>query len=161
VTAKRSRRSRAPQRAHAPVQRRIPVPLLGAAIALAGIWAYATSFTGVFVLDDVRAIVRNETIRTLWPPTVVLAPPTGSTVAGRPVANLTFAINYALAPIEVRDAFTPARQDDPPTGAFLRNVWGYHLGNVLVHLAAGLTLFGVVRRTLTTPRVVPRFGLSA
>jgi hypothetical protein len=131
-------------------------------IVIAGIWAYATSFTGVFVLDDVRAIVSNETIRTLWPPTGPLAPPTGSTVAGRPVANLTFALNYALAADEVRDAFTPPRQDaGTSSGAFPRNVWGYHLGNVLVHLAAGLTLFGVIRRTLTTPRLAPQFGLSA
>jgi Flp pilus assembly protein TadD len=159
VTAKRSRRSRPPQRARAPVQRRSAVPLFAAAIAIVGIWAYATSFTGVFVLDDVRAIVRNETIRTLWPPTGPLAPPTGSTVAGRPVANLSFAINYALAPAQARDAFTPGRPDDGPSrGAFLQNVWGYHLGNLLVHLAAALTLFGVVRRTLMIPRLAERFG---
>ena len=136
--------------------------LLAVAIVTAGAWAYATSFTGVFVLDDVRAIVQNQTIRTLWPPAVPLSPPTGSTVAGRPIANLTFAVNYWLAPAEVRDVFTPARQDglasDP---AFLRNVWGYHLGNLFIHLAAGLVLFGVVRRTLTSPRLAPRFGRGA
>ena len=36
-------------------------------IAAAGLFAYAPSFDGVFALDDVRAIVRNETIRSLWP----------------------------------------------------------------------------------------------
>ena len=60
---------------------------------------------------------------------------------------------------EARDAFTPGRQDGgPSSGAFLRNVWGYHLGNLLVHLAAALAIFGVVRRTLTTPRLAERSG---
>ena len=37
--------------------------MLAALIVAAGAWAYSTSFRGVFVLDDVRAIVRNPTIR--------------------------------------------------------------------------------------------------
>ena len=41
------------------------------------------------------------------------------------------------------------------------NPAGYHLGNLLIHLAAALTLFGVVRRTLMTPRLTERFGDSA
>jgi tetratricopeptide (TPR) repeat protein len=43
------------------------------------------------------------------------------------VINLTFALNYAMGGL---------------------NVWGYHAVNLLVHTLAGLTLFGVVRRTL-------------
>jgi len=39
----------------------------GLVILAAGSWAYAPSFGGVFALDDVRAIVRNESIRSLWP----------------------------------------------------------------------------------------------
>jgi tetratricopeptide (TPR) repeat protein len=49
-------------------------------------------------------------------------------IAGRrPVVNLTLALSYALSGLDT---------------------WGYHLVNVIVHLLAGLTLFGVVRRTL-------------
>ena len=53
----------------------------------------------------------------------------GSTPSGRPVLNLTLALNYAL-------------------GGF--DVAGYHVLNLAIHLAAGLALFGVVRRTLTS-----------
>ncbi len=67
-------------------------------LAGASAWAYSTSFAGVLVLDDVRAIARNRTIRTLWPLPGPLSPPSGTIVSGRPVANLTLAINYALAP---------------------------------------------------------------
>ena len=102
-----------------------------------------------------RAIARNPTIRTLWPPSTPLSPPTACTVAGRPIANLSFAVNYALAPPDARDVFAPVagRPDD-----FLRNVWGYHFLNLVVHLAAALALFGVVRRTLATDRLRPLFG---
>jgi hypothetical protein len=42
-----------------------------------------------------------------------------------------------------------------------RQVWGYHAFNLIVHLLAGLTLFGIVRRTLLSPRLAGRFGGSA
>jgi tetratricopeptide (TPR) repeat protein len=129
----------------------------------AGAWAYATSFGGVFLLDDVRAIARNATIRTLWPITVPLAPPTASTVAGRPVANLSFAVNYALAPPDVRDVFEIGGPGSPPDAAdrLRRNAWGYHAANLLIHLASALLLFGIVRRTLLTDRLRPVFGSDA
>ncbi len=47
-------------------------------------------------------------------------------MAGRPVANLSFAVNYAF-------------------GA--RDVTGYHVANVAIHLLCALALFGIVRRT--------------
>ena len=46
---------------------------------------------------------------------------------GRPIVKLTLAINYALGGLDV---------------------WGYHLVNLVVHVLAALTLFGVVRRVL-------------
>ena len=123
------------------------IPTLGLAflILAAGSWAYSTSFRGVFVLDDVRAIVRNPTIRTLWPLTTALAPPAGSTVAGRPVANLSFALNYALAPA--------VPSEGPAAGAAISgprplDAAPFHAGNLVIHLFASLVLFGVVRRTL-------------
>ncbi len=75
-------------------------------------------------------------------------------MAGRPVANLSFALNYALAPADVRDVFSPdGAPGSPPASqaeAFLRNIWGYHALNLAIHLAAGLVLFGILRRTFAT-----------
>lgn len=123
-------------------------------------WAYVPGFVGVLALDDVRAIARNDSIRSL---TTALMPPGESTVAGRPVANLSFAINYALAPSEARDVFDPADRAAGPQAKdlFLRNVFGYHLGNLLIHLLNALLLFGVARRTLTSEAMKARVGASA
>ncbi len=123
----------------------LALALLAALIVAAGAWAYSTSFRGVLVLDDVRAIVRNPTIRSLWPPSIPLSPPSESTVAGRPVANLSFAISYALG------SSTPAAIDIAP----------FHAGNLIIHLAAALLLFGIVRRTLLSSSLRPGFGTAA
>src|ERR1700691_2412382 len=100
----------------------------GCAILLAGCLAYANSFSVPFVFDDEASIQGNPTIHHLWPLAPALHPPgNGSPVTGRPVANLSLAFNYALGGTRV---------------------WGYHLINLCVHLLAGLTLFGIVRRAL-------------
>ena len=129
---------------------------LAALIVAAGAWAFWPSFGGVFVLDDERAIVRNPTIRTLWPLTVPLSPPSESTVAGRPVANLSFALSYAMGPGAAAgdSAAAPGQRDalDPTP---------FHTGNLLIHLAAALALFGIVRRTLLSPRLRDRFEAAA
>ncbi len=44
---------------------------------------------------------------------------------------------------------------------YLRNVWGYHAFNLAIHLAAALTLFGVIRRTLLSPGMRDHFGQAA
>jgi tetratricopeptide (TPR) repeat protein len=109
----------------------------GVLLVLAVLAAYHNSFTGPFIFDDRPSIVENPTIRQLWPVTAALSPPQGEglTVSGRPVLNFSFAVNYALG----GDA-----------------VWSYHALNLLIHLLAGLTLFGIVRRTLVlVGRVVP------
>lgn len=110
-----------------PVGSRRTVWLSGLAIAVVALVAYANSFSGAFVFDDLPTIIRNESLRNLSEVGKVLSPPLDSTVSGRPVANLTFAINYAIGGLNPR---------------------GYHAGNLLIHILAGLTLFGVVRRTL-------------
>lgn len=106
-----------------------PRPAAIAAILAAGLAAYAGSFRGAFVLDDLSSIADNPTIRHLWDWKAVLTPLRGGglTVDGRPVLNLSFAINYALS----------------GTGP-----WSYHLVNLAIHLAAALTLFGIVWRVL-------------
>jgi len=136
--------------------------VVGVAVLLilaAGGWAYATSFGGVFVLDDIRAVVRNGTIRSLWPPDGPLNPPAASTVAGRPVANLSFAINYALA--RVGAPAPPPATGEPPAGTAPLDPRPFHAGNLAIHLAAALVLFGVVRRTLESPRLITSVGGAA
>jgi len=115
------------------------MPLLVVASALL---AYHNSFTGPFIFDDVPSIRDNPTIRHLWPIWQPLSPPHHGrlTAEGRPIINLTLAINYAL-------------------GGY--NVWGYHALNLTVHILAGLTLLGIVRRTLRQPALRQRFGAAA
>src|SRR5512139_314673 len=110
--------------------------LVALLLAGAAIFAYQTSFAGVFVFDDEFAIQRNPNIRTLWPLTRALSAPPESPVAARPVASLTLAINYALAPPEARDVMTAGGADAPPdvTRRFLANVWGYHFVNLALHV---------------------------
>lgn len=114
--------------------------LSGLAIALVALGVYANSFSGVFVFDDRPTIVQNESILDLGNLGKVLSPPLDTTTSGRPVANLTFAINHALGGFDPR---------------------GYHAVNLLIHLLAALTLFGVVRRTLLLPTLRSRFETVA
>jgi protein O-mannosyl-transferase len=134
-------------------------------VLLAGavLFAYQTSFAGVFVFDDEFAIQRNPNIRALWPLTRALSAPPESPVSARPVASLTLAVNYALAPVESRDVMAPGGPGAPAdvTRRFLANVWGYHFVNLVLHVCAALAVFGVVRRTLTSDRLRPRFGAAS
>jgi protein O-mannosyl-transferase len=108
-----------------------------ALIVIVGAIVYANGLSGPFVLDDQDTVVLNEQIRQLWPPSVVLAPAVELPVAGRPVVNVSFALNYAAGGLEVR---------------------GYHVVNVAIHVLCALLLFGIVRRTLTLPPLRERFG---
>ncbi len=107
------------------------------AIVAAGTLVYWNSLHAPFVFDDDRAIVQNPTIRHLWPLSRVLSPPPEATVAGRPLVNLSLAVNLALD----RSLFS-GRAPGHSVG-----VIGFHVFNLAVHLLAGLTLFGIVRRT--------------
>jgi tetratricopeptide (TPR) repeat protein len=96
------------------------------ALAGAGAAAYATTFDVPFVLDDVRAIVTNLRIRELG--RAPLASP-------QPAVELTLALNYALGGLAVA---------------------GYHAVNLALHLACGLLLLDLVRRTLVLAGNAPR-----
>ncbi len=109
-------------------------------ITLAVIAAYSNSFFVPFLYDDDPNIVQSRSIRSLTPITTVLFPGEGSHVGGRPLMNLSFAVNYAISGL---------------------SVWSYHVFNLLVHLLAALALFGFFRRTLLTPVLGPRFGRHA
>lgn len=92
-------------------------------IALAGLAAYANSLTGVFVLDDQRWIVEYPPLRQLWPPSPELF------ATSRPLVNLTLALNYAWS------GLAPG---------------SYHVVNLVIHVLAGLTLYGLARRALSS-----------
>ena len=61
-------------------------------------------------------------------------------MVGRPVPNLSLAVNYAIGGL---------------------NVEGYHVVNLAIHILAALALFGLVRRTLLLPALVERFGSAS
>lgn len=111
--------------------------LIALLIVAAGLWAYAPSFSGVFLFDDGDAIVDNANLRHLSPLTRAATAPPDTALAGRPVPTLTFALTYAL---------------------YRENVFGYHAGNLAIHLAAALLLFGIVRRTILSDPLRARWG---
>ena len=81
------------------------------ALTLAALAAYSNTLRAPFVYDDKPSILENSTLHQLG---TALSPPGGGiTVDGRPLLNLTFAVNYALGGL---------------------NPWGYHALNLLVHV---------------------------
>lgn len=109
-------------------------------IVLAGLWAYANGLWSPFFFDDVRAILDNPHIRSLWPLSDLVQVPPDNFLAGRPVTAVTFALNYAL------------------TG--LHPGW-FRIGNLLLHLTNAVLLWAVARRTLELPACRRRFGDAA
>ena len=85
----------------------------------AALLAYGNSFRGVFLFDDIARIVEEKHIRQLWPIWPLLS-------GERPLVDLSLAANYAISRL---------------------NPWSYHALNLLIHVLAGLTLSGVVRRS--------------
>lgn len=106
-----------------------------AIIVVATAACYADGFDGAFVFDDQLYVAENKALHSLWPPYDWLGfCPT------RPVGYFTFALNYALH----GDA-----------------VFGYHVVNLAIHLAAALALFGFTRRTLRLPGIAERYRRRA
>lgn len=101
---------------------------------------YANSFSVPYLYDDIASIPENSSIRSLSDLRGALTPPQGTSVAGRPVLNLSFAVSYALS--------GPA-------------VEGHHLLNVLIHAASGCLLYGLLRRSLRSFRLRERLGKAA
>jgi hypothetical protein len=82
----------------------------------AGVAVYVRGLSHPLIFDDFGSIGRNESIRDLRDLGRVMSPPTGTPVSGRPIANLTLALNYAIHGLDVR---------------------GYHAGNIALHLVCG------------------------
>jgi tetratricopeptide (TPR) repeat protein len=95
-------------------------------IAVAGIAAYWNGLRAPFIWDDDPAIVSNTTIRSVLPLSASLSPPIETAVAGRPLANLSFALTYAMGGLDET---------------------AYHSWNLAIVLASALLLFAIVRLT--------------
>ncbi len=109
-----------------------------ALLAAAALLAYANTLPAPLIFDDHPAITENASIRRF---STALSPPAdGRGVTGRPVVNLSFALNFAAGGLDVR---------------------GYHATNLAIHLLAGLALLGVLRRTLQQPPLRARFGAAS
>jgi protein O-mannosyl-transferase len=108
--------------------------LAGAIIAFSGIVAYINSLGAPFIFDDLDAIVANPTIHSL---AASLTPLADTSVSGRPILSLSLALNYALGH---------------------NNPAGYRALNVIIHIVAGLILFGIIRRTLKRPVLRNLYG---
>jgi protein O-mannosyl-transferase len=97
-------------------------------VTLCGFAAYASSFRGAFVFDDLNEIVGNPAVHRIWPPWVPMLG--GNNLAARPLPYLSFAIDYAL------------HGDEP---------FGYHATNLAIHLLCAALLLRVVDGTLRGP----------
>ena len=103
-------------------------------IVTAGV--YLNSLDGEFVFDDSRIYnnpnvqLENFSISGLVHSATRIEPTT------RPVANLTFVLNYFFHGFDVR---------------------GYHLTNLFVHIAAGIILYFFLRTTFSLPVLCDKF----
>ena len=90
---------------------------------LTGLLTFWNGLFGPLIFDDYFSITSNRTISSL---ATSLAPPAGSAVAGRPIVNLSYALNDALAGLDLRV---------------------FHATNLAIHIACALLLFAVLRRS--------------
>lgn len=97
---------------------------------------YSNILKGPFAYDDYTDVLQNTSIRHLWPLRDVFLI-AGDGYASRPIANLSFALDYAIGGLRP---------------------FPFHLTNLLIHLGAVLALFGVIRRALALPVFGDRFS---
>ena len=114
---------------------------IGALYGALALVAFGPALRAPFDFDDLIAITANASIRRLWPLTDVLHPPSvASPVLGRPVVNLSFALNYA--------ANRALGIVQAPADGGAREAFGYHLVGLLLHLVTALLLAAIIRATL-------------
>ena len=98
---------------------------LGVLLIATILLAFRDAYQVPFLFDDPHSIEANESIRQMWPPEHWFGARKETTAAGRPLVNLSLAVNYACGEL------------DPE---------GYHAFNVGVHLLAALVLFSLLGR---------------
>lgn len=107
---------------------------------------YSNSFRGPFILDDIAQILqRKDTHEFSWD--LFDFAKNGTLKNRRAVGDATFALNADMAEFDGR------------TGR--PNPYGYHVVNLIIHILAGLTLFGIIRRTLLLPWFTNRYSKHA
>ena len=103
-------------------------------IALAGTLAYANTFDGAFVFDDLVNILRNPFLRWTELSFENLHQAMFQSINRRPVANLTFALNYYF-------------------GGYA--VGPFHAVNLLIHVTNALLVQALARRTFERWSQIP------
>jgi tetratricopeptide (TPR) repeat protein len=103
-----------------------------------GFLIYSNVTEAPFILDDGHNIVNNPNIR-IENLSLEELGKAGfqSPSRNRPIANISFAINYYLHQY---------------------NVKGFRLVNILLHVLTGIFLYLFIRNTLQTPALKPRYG---
>jgi len=111
--------------------------LLLSLLAIVVILIYADTLTTPFIFDDLNNIQSNPHIRVPALSFENLAWAGFNSPEGRrPVANISFALNYYFNGY---------------------NLVGYHVVNILVHLACGIFLYFLAQATLQTPALRSRY----
>ncbi len=109
-------------------------------IAVVALVAYSNTFDVPFLYDDLPNIVENAGMKKLWPPWAPFFQKSVGGLGNRPLAHFSLAMNWV---------------------AGQGHVFGFHLVNLLFHILAGLTLFGIVRQTLVSEKMAPVYGRDA
>jgi protein O-mannosyl-transferase len=113
--------------------------LLIAVVAL----VYVPGIHAPFIFDDKLSIVDNASIEHIWllagdaESPGPLSPPQDISTAGRPLVNLSFAVNYYFGGLD-------------PTG--------YHAVNIVIHALSAMLLWAILRRTLRLEFFADRFA---
>jgi tetratricopeptide (TPR) repeat protein len=121
-------------------------PLAFIALACLLFAVYGPALNSPFIYDDQSCTINNPSIVQLWPlfgnqeHNGPLNPPKNIPTAGRPLVNLTLALNYQLG------GFQP---------------YGYHLFNLCVHLLCAMLLGTIVQRTLSLDYFDAQFATAS
>ncbi len=100
-------------------------------VAVSAVLVYAKSLPYPFFFDDEIIISQNANIMQLWTPL---------SWSLRSITDLTFKLNYAISGL---------------------NVVAFRGTNLLIHVAAGLALYGATRHTLLLPCLRDKFGKAS
>ena len=108
--------------------------VVGVALIVGAVWiVYGRALNAPFVFDDSESVNDNRSIVSLWPlignaqRPGPLNPPKETTTSGRPLVNLSLAVNYYFGQL---------------------NPVGYHLFNLIVHVLSALLVMAIVQRAL-------------
>lgn len=99
---------------------------------------YSNSLNAPYFLDDHTKIVKNTKIHiTSLSVDNLLQAAFKSRMPSRPVANISFSINYLIHKL---------------------NLLGFHLTNITIHILNGILLYFLIKATLSLPNIKKRYG---